>query len=83
MTGRNIAQVVFLLDGRKVKTLTKPNAGSRWTARITPRKLKLGTHRVRAGVSFVRNATPRVRVLSLTFQRCARAARRVSPRFTG
>jgi hypothetical protein len=83
VTGRNIAQVVFLLDGRKVKTLTKPNAGSRWTARITPRKLKLGTHRVRAGVSFVRNATPRVRVLSLTFQRCARAARRVSPRFTG
>jgi hypothetical protein len=82
VVGRNIAQVVYLLDGRKVRTLTKPTAGSRWSARIVPPK-KVGTHRVQAGVSFVQNATPRVRVLSLTFQRCAKAARKVAPRFTG
>jgi hypothetical protein len=81
--GQNIAQFVYLLDGRKIRTLTSPTSGSRWSTRIVPRRLKVGTHRVQAGVSFTANATPRVRVLSFTFQRCARAARRVSPRFTG
>ena len=83
IVGSNIAQVVYLLDGKRYRTLTKATSGNRWSAQIVPSKLKVGTHRVTAGVSFVAGATPRVRAMSFSFKRCAKAAQVVRPRFTG
>jgi hypothetical protein len=83
VTGENIAQVVFSLDGRRVLTRLRPDSRGRWSARIVPRRLRAGRHRVEAGVSFVTDAQPRTRRVRLTFQRCLRAQRRVAPRFTG
>src|SRR3954469_505415 len=83
VVGRNIAQVVYLLDGKRYRTLTKATAGNRWSVQIVPSSLKVGSHRVTAGVSFVRGATPRVRAMSFAFQRCAKAAQAVRPRLTG
>jgi hypothetical protein len=83
VTGQNIAQVVFSVDGRRVRTRLKPDAKGRWAARITPSNYRAGRHRVEAGVSFVTDATPRTKRVRLSFQRCLKAQRRVAPQFTG
>jgi hypothetical protein len=83
VTGARIAQVSFSLDGKRVKTLRSPNSGTRWSYRIVPGSLKTGVHRVSVGVSYTVNTTPRTQRLRLAFQRCAQAARKVAPRFTG
>jgi hypothetical protein len=83
VTGENIAQVVFSVDGRRVRTRLRPDSRGRWSARIVPRRYRPGRHRVEAGVSFVTDAQPRTRRVRLAFQRCLQAQRRVAPRFTG
>jgi hypothetical protein len=83
VTGENIAQVVFSLDGRRIATRLRPDSRGRWSTRIVPRRLRAGRHRVEAGVSFVTDAQPRTRRVRLSFQRCLQAQRRVAPRFTG
>jgi hypothetical protein len=83
VTGSRIAQVSFSLDGKRLKTLRTPTSGNRWSLRIVPGKLKTGVHRVSVGVSYIANTTPRTQRLRLAFQRCAKAAQQVAPRFTG
>ena len=79
--GRQIARVVFSLDGRVVRTLTRPNTGSVFTLRVDPRRLRTGVHRVLARTTFSRQSGTRARTLRVTFSRCSRRAS--APAFTG
>jgi hypothetical protein len=81
VTGTQIRRVTFLLDGRIVLSLTRPNRGSRWVMAVRPGLLSRRTHRIVADTFFQpSSATPRRRLV-VVFARCSR---RVSaPRFTG
>src|SRR3954453_12213949 len=48
--GKQVSKVVFKLDGKKIKTLTKPNSGSDFILRVNPAKFKIGVHRIVATV---------------------------------
>ena len=79
--GVKIAKVVFKLDGRRVKTLTRKNFRGTYAVRIDPRHLRLGVHRLVATVTFQRGSATKAKTFRLAFQRCPRALR--APRFTG
>src|SRR4051794_11720735 len=81
VTGRQIRRVTFIVDGRRVRTVTRADRLGRWTARIDPRQLRTGLHRVQARVEFNRGAGP-ARTVRTSFRKCA-AARQVAPNFTG
>ena len=81
VTGRQISRVTFSLDGRVVRTLTRPNSGSRYRLAVDPRRLRGGVHRVTARTVFTRSSGTRARTLRVTFSRCARRAS--APAFTG
>ena len=79
--GVKIAKVVFKLDGRRIKTLTRKNFRGTYAVRIDPRRLRLGVHRLVATVTFQRGSATKAKTFRLAFQRCPRALR--APRFTG
>ena len=91
--GVNVKSVVFKLDGKRIKTLTKPNSGKNFVVRINPAKLKIGVHRIVATVvvdnvtinpdtgAVIRKQAQKPRQLRISFQRCAK--RLAAPRFTG
>jgi hypothetical protein len=79
--GVKIAKVVFKLDGKRVKTLTRKNFRGTYALRIDPRHLRLGVHRLVATVTFERGSATKAKTFRLAFQRCPRALR--APRFTG
>jgi len=81
VTSRQIRRVDFYLDGRRVKTLTKPNRGKRFVLPVRPNRLRRGTHRITAVTRFTGASKTRSRTMRVVFQRCGRAAR--APRFTG
>jgi hypothetical protein len=81
VSGHQIKRVVFTLDGKVVKTLTRPNSGTRYKLPIRPSKLKRGTHRVVARTIFTTKSGTKSRTLRVTFSRCAHSA--VAPAFTG
>ena len=71
VSGRQIARVVFSLDGKRLRTLTTPNSGSRYALRVNPRTLPRGIHRVIARVTFRKQSATGDRTLRVTFSRCA------------
>lgn len=79
--GVRIARVVFKLDGKRIKTLTRKNFRGTYAVRIDPRRLRIGVHRLVATVTFQRGSATRAKTFRLSFQRCPRALR--APRFTG
>jgi hypothetical protein len=82
VTGKRIVKVTFYVDGRKVKTLTKPNGkGGAFKLPINVRKLGYGSHRLIAKVQFAKSSGTKARTLRLSFSRCASAA--AQPKFTG
>ena len=81
MTGKGIAKVVFMLDGKKVKTITNGRGATVLTARITPRGNRKKAHRVSAIVTFKASAQTRSRTLRFVYLGCARRAS--APQFTG
>jgi hypothetical protein len=81
VSGRSIVKVVFKIDGKTVKTLRKPNSGSRFTYKVDPRKFRTGAHRLEATVSFTAVSKTKAKRLRVTFLRCARKV--APPRFTG
>jgi hypothetical protein len=81
VSGRQIARVVFTLDGKVIRTLTKPNSATRYKIAINPRTLRRGVHRVVAKTTFTKSSGTRARTLRVTFSRCARRA--AAPAFTG
>jgi hypothetical protein len=76
--GAGIARVVFRLDGKKVKTVSK---AGQFTARVNPTRLSLGIHRLVATVTFQASRHAKARTLRASFQRCGK--RLIAPRFTG
>ena len=72
---------MFTLDGKIIRTLTKPNVGSIWVLPVNPRTLSSGVHRVVARTTFRKQSGTRARTLRSTFSRCARRA--TAPAFTG
>jgi len=81
VSGRQISRVVFTLDGRVVRSLTRPNSGTRYRLAVNPRKMRTGVHRVIARTTFRQQSGTKARVLRVTFSRCARRA--AAPAFTG
>jgi hypothetical protein len=81
VTGKQIRKVVFFLNGKRIKTLSKPNAGRAFRLPVRPGTLKRGTHHITATATFTKASGARPRTLRVTFLRCARAAS--SPQFTG
>ncbi len=72
--GRSIARVVFSLNGRVIRTVTRAPFSTRVLARP-------GRNRLTARVTFLAGSRTRARTLALRFTGCARGAHR--PRFTG
>lgn len=81
VSGQNVAKVVFTLDGKKLKTLTAPNAGTQFTVRINPARMKVGVHRIVATVTFKPETKKAPQSYRISFQRCAKKL--AAPRFTG
>jgi hypothetical protein len=79
--GVRIARVVFKLDGKRIKTVTRKNFRGTYAVRIDPRHLRLGVHRLVATVTFRRGSATKAKTFRLAFQRCPRALR--APQFTG
>jgi hypothetical protein len=78
--GTFVAKVTFYVDGKKVKTLTKPNyKGTYFRLVVNGKKLRFGAHRVKAVVVFQSGVKPSRKTLTLTFARC----KPVKPKFTG
>ncbi|MBA3575379.1 MAG: hypothetical protein H0W37_10570 [Pseudonocardiales bacterium] len=80
VTGRRIAKVVWTVDGKRTKTLTKADKNGRWTLSLRTRKYRYGTHTVRARVTFVAAAKTKSRTLRMNVIRCRRV---VKAAFTG
>lgn len=81
VSGQNVSKVVFKLDGKKIKTLTAPNAGTRFQIRVNPAKFRIGVHRITATVTFKPATKKKDQTFRISFQRCAKKL--AAPRFTG
>jgi hypothetical protein len=79
VTGTEIAEVTFFVDGERVKTVTEPNSDEEWRLSMKCSTLSVGAHRGRAAVSFEEGASPTSTTLRFQVTR----ARQGSPRFTG
>ena len=77
--GRNISQVLFMLDGRKLRTIRSQSGRTVFSVRINPRGQSFRAHRVVARVTFRAAANTPSRTLRMVYVRCAR----VAPKFTG
>lgn len=58
VAGDGILRVDFRVDGRLVRSIRKPNSAGRFAVRLNPRRLRRGTHTLRAGVFFGHDNTP-------------------------
>jgi hypothetical protein len=80
--GTNVQRVVFKLDGKRIKTLSKPNfRKTMFAVRINPAKFRIGVHRIVATVTFKAATKKKAQTFRVSFQRCARKL--AAPRFTG
>jgi hypothetical protein len=74
--GRQIARVVFSLDGKRVKTVKGAGSFS-----VRSSKLSAGVHRIKAKVTYKAASRTKARTHVVTFQRCV--VKQVAPRFMG
>ncbi len=81
VSGSKIRRVTFYVNGRKVKTLARPNAGKLYQLRYRTKGLRAGSYAVRARVEFTSASKTAPRTFGLRFSRCSRRA--VRPTFTG
>lgn len=81
VTGRGIARVVFLLNGKHIKTITANGYRTVFKVRIRPRRGARKVLRVTAYVTFKPSANTAKRTLRYVYLGCPRRA--VSPAFTG
>jgi hypothetical protein len=79
VSGGDIASVTFYLDGRRLRTLTEPNADGRYAISMACSRLSVGAHRGRVVVAFGENADTPGKTLRFQITR----PRRASARFTG
>jgi hypothetical protein len=79
--GKSISRVEFSIDGKKRKTVSRPDSAGRYKFKIDPRKFKKGSHKVVARAVFDPESGTRPKSMTLRFSRCVRAAQ--APAFTG
>ena len=72
--GRMVSRVVFMLDGRVVKRVYRPDSDGRFGVTVERRSLSRGKHVLRAKVVFVRRAKRSPEFLRLAFRRCPERA---------
>lgn len=68
--GRMVNRVVFMLDGRVIKRVHRPDGDGRFGVTVERRSLSRGKHVLRAKVVFVRRANRSPEFLRLVFLRC-------------
>ena len=84
VTGRQIAQVAFFVDGRRRATIDAMRGRTVFSLHVDPRGQGPGVHRISARVRFTAASGATARTLRLVYQRCSRAGAGVRPpRFTG
>jgi hypothetical protein len=79
--GKDIASVTFMLDGRKLKTVTKANSHGAFALRVPVQAGKMGHLTIH--VKFTSAASNRSQTIKKTLARCAVARHVSKPRFTG
>ena len=79
VTGDDIDSVAYFLDGKHLKTVTRPDDDGDFTLSMACRHLRLGAHRGRAVVTFAEGASPARRTLRFQITR----SRQGTPRFAG
>jgi hypothetical protein len=79
VSGTSIKSVAFFVDGRRVKRVTAPDAGGRFTLTMNCAHLRVGAHRGKATVAFQAGVSPTRRTLRFQITR----ARQSRPQFTG
>lgn len=80
VTGRQIAKVVFYVDGRRRGTVTSQAGRTRFSLRINPRRQSRRVHRVTARVTFSRASGTSSTSVRVLYRRPSAPA---SPRFAG
>jgi hypothetical protein len=79
--GNSIVRVDFSVDGKRKKSVLRPDSAGRWTYRVDPRKFKPGRHKLTAKATFDPDSGTRAKTMTVKFSRCVRAAQ--APAFTG
>lgn len=80
VTGRQIARVVFFVDGKRRGTVRARPGRTRFSLRINPRRQRPGVHRVTARVTFSTSSRTRGTTVRVVYVRPSAPAK---PRFTG
>jgi hypothetical protein len=85
VTGREIAQVTFFVDGKRRQTVRATRGRTVFSLRVDPRGQGSGVHRITARIRFTAASGAAARTLRLVYQRCSTAGAGVTPppRFTG
>ncbi|CAN5277674.1 hypothetical protein BH20ACT16_BH20ACT16_03820 [soil metagenome] len=81
VTGRGIAKVLFLLDGRRLKTVRGSAGRTVFKVRVDPRGQSSFAHRITAKVTFKTATRKPARTLRLIYLDCPRQI--AAPQFTG
>ncbi len=68
--GQLVTKVVYFLDNRRIKTISRPDADGVYGVTVERTSLSRGTHVLRAKVVFVRSANRRPEFLRLAIRRC-------------
>ena len=71
LAGRGVTRVDFSVDGRVVRSVRAPDKLGRFAARIDPRRVRRGRHKLAAAVWFSRIATSPAKQVTATFRSCA------------
>jgi hypothetical protein len=71
LRGVAVSRVDFALDGRRVRSVRRPDAAGRWSAVVRTRGLRAGWHEVAAGVWFSPLASKPDTTVRGRFRRCA------------
>jgi hypothetical protein len=84
VTGRQIAQVVFSVDGKRRQAVKATRGRTVFSLRVDPRGQGFGVHHITARVRFTAGSGATARTLRLVYTRCSKAGAGVTPpRFTG
>jgi hypothetical protein len=86
VTGRQIAQVTFFVDGKRRATVKAKRGRSVFSLRVDPRGQDSRVHRITARIRFTASSGAAPRTLRLVYTRCSKpgaGAGVTPPRFTG
>lgn len=84
VSGRLVTKVVYLLDNRRLATISRPDDEGRYGVTVERTSLSRGLHVLRAKVVFVRSAQREPEFLRLAIRRCPeRMASRIAKASTG